>query len=138
MSWLGLRAAESAAPLHMTRASYSAQPFNTWPGAAPAACYGTLDDYDDIDEAPWALRFGVDPNLPPEPAGPRCVLSWLLLVLEPDAYLAHSMAACLNADRAYLEKILYKLNLSIAAADTVCIALVNGCVRRRASCIAIG
>ena len=72
MSWLGLRSAESASPLHFTRASYSKEPFNTWPGAAPAACYGTLDDYDDLDEAPWALRFGVDPNVPPEPAAPRC------------------------------------------------------------------
>lgn len=79
MSWLGLRVAESAAPLQLTRASYSTEPFNTYPGAAPAACYGTLDDYDDVDEAPWALRFGVDPNVPPEPVAPRCGLSHLLL-----------------------------------------------------------
>jgi hypothetical protein len=71
MAWLGLRSAESAAPLHFTRASYDTQPFNTWPGAAPAACYGTLDDYDDLDEAPWALRFGVEPAV--EPAAPRYV-----------------------------------------------------------------
>ena len=69
MCWLGLRTAESASPLHLTRASYDTQPFNTWPGAAPAACYGTLDDYDDLDEAPWALRFGVEPAV--EPAAPR-------------------------------------------------------------------
>lgn len=85
MSWLGLRAAESAAPLHFTRDKFSVKPFNTWPGAAPAACYGTLDDYDDIDDAPWALRYGIDPNLPPEPAAPRCACPQLLLLSAPYA-----------------------------------------------------
>lgn len=133
MSWLGLRAAEAAAPLHFTRDKYSVKPFNTWPGAAPAACYGTLDDYDDIDEAPWALRYGIDPNLPPEPAAPRCARSPLPLLSASHARTAHSMAACLSVDRSLLDNILYKLNRNMAAADSVCIALVNGCVRRRLS-----
>jgi hypothetical protein len=129
MSWLGLRSAESAAPLYFTRASYNAQPFNTWPGAAPAACYGTLDDYDDLDEAPWALRFGVEPAI--EPAAPRYVCFMLALSAE-FACLTRgstlSMAACMNADRAQLEKILFNLNSRLPAADTVCITLVNGYV----------
>ena len=33
----------------------------------------------------------------------------------------------MNADRAQLEKILFKLNSRLPAADTVCIALINGC-----------
>ena len=38
------------------------------------------------------------------------------------------MAACLKADRAQLQKLLLKINGSVAAADSVCIALENGCV----------
>ena len=44
------------------------------------------------------------------------------------AFHIHSMAACMNVDRAELEMILLKLNSRLPAADTVCIALVNGYV----------
>ena len=45
------------------------------------------------------------------------------------AFHIRSMAACMNTNRAELEKTLFKLNSWLPAADTVCIALVNGYVR---------
>jgi hypothetical protein len=96
-----------ALPLKYHRALYSS-PYNTWPGAAPSGAE-CLDDYDDIDEAPWALRFGPDPNVPPEPVVSR-------------------MVACVKLSAAELDACLASINTSLPLEDVVSVALVNGYV----------
>ena len=110
--WLGAHAQDTATPLQYKITEYLPQyKYVTFPGAAPSSSADARElwEYDDPEEAPWALRFGVDPNVPAEPVAPR-------------------MAACLKLSFEQLGASLAVINTKLPAQDAVSIALINGCV----------
>ena len=109
---MGVRAQDADGPWKMTlqpKVKAIVEPWNSLPGAAPAACYGSLDDYDDLDEAPWALRYGVDRDH------------------NPIEFVTPRMAACVKLSRSELEAELALINAKLPKQDIITIALVNGC-----------